>query len=269
MLDTPNALRWNGGPGHYEVYYLTLTDPETGVGLWIRYTMVAPLAETGEQSSAALWFLAMDPCAPDGGRFGRKTSFPIASLSSEPEPFELRIGDATLTDGSMRGAIQDVDWDLRWTPGRAYEHVHPLLRPIARTILVLPHADLAIEGTISSPGDGSRCAAPAADRRTCGAPSTPAPGRGCTATTSRRPGRAGSGHVRRRCVGDRAAVRTRGRPEHAGGGPHRRPRLRIDLAAARARQLEPLRAHGWRFEVVDGSRRLVGEVDAERDRWSG
>ena len=36
---TPNALRWDGRAGHYEVYYLTLTDGASGVGMWIRYTM--------------------------------------------------------------------------------------------------------------------------------------------------------------------------------------------------------------------------------------
>jgi hypothetical protein len=77
MPSTPNALRWNGGPGHYEVYYVTLTDPGTGAGFWIRYTMVAPLAQTGAQSGAALWFLAVDPRPPGGGRFGRKASCPI------------------------------------------------------------------------------------------------------------------------------------------------------------------------------------------------
>ncbi len=47
MLAKPNELQWHGDPGHYEVYYLTLTDPRSGVGLWIRYTMVAPLARHG------------------------------------------------------------------------------------------------------------------------------------------------------------------------------------------------------------------------------
>jgi len=27
-----NDLQWDGGTGHYEVYYVTLTDPGTGVG---------------------------------------------------------------------------------------------------------------------------------------------------------------------------------------------------------------------------------------------
>ena len=37
-------MRWDGSAGHYEVWYLTLTDPAGGVGVWIRLTMVAPLA---------------------------------------------------------------------------------------------------------------------------------------------------------------------------------------------------------------------------------
>ncbi len=54
----------------------------------------------------------------------------------------------------MSGAIQDVAWELRWTPGaRSYEHVHPALRRVASTVLVLPHADLSVDGTITLPGE--------------------------------------------------------------------------------------------------------------------
>jgi hypothetical protein len=64
----------------------------------------------------------------------------------------------------MAGAFDDVAWDIRWSPApRPYEHVHPFLQKakIAKTILLLPHADVAIEGTLSFPGheltlDGAR-----------------------------------------------------------------------------------------------------------------
>lgn len=154
MAGDLNALRWDGGPGHYEVYYLSATDRRSGVGLWIRYTMLAPLPETGEPATCSLWFLGMDPARP-GRAIARKASFPVAELSSEREPFRLRIGDAELSDHGMRGGFEDVAWDLRWeADGGAYEHVHPLLERarIAKTMLVLPHADLAVTGTVRGAG---------------------------------------------------------------------------------------------------------------------
>jgi hypothetical protein len=152
MLKRPNTLQWDGGAGHYEVYYVTLTDPVTGVGLWIRYTMVAPLEASGEPATCALWFLAMDPRSGRAPRIGRKATLPISELSASPEPFSLRLGDAVLSDRGMSGGFEDVAWDLRWTPSeRHYEHVHPVLRRarVAQTVLVLPHADLGIDGSVT------------------------------------------------------------------------------------------------------------------------
>ncbi|HEU4978248.1 MAG TPA: hypothetical protein VFT42_05095 [Solirubrobacteraceae bacterium] len=144
-----NALRWDGAPGHYEVHYLSATDRGSGTGLWIRYTMLAPLQ--GE-ATCALWFMAM---GAGGERFARKLTLPIAELTAEPEPFHLRIGDSELTDRGMAGGFEDVRWELRWEPRLpAAEHVHTLLRraKIAKTVLTLPHPALAVEGTLSFGG---------------------------------------------------------------------------------------------------------------------
>src|SRR5205085_8287866 len=138
-----------GRPGHYEVYYLTLTDPASGIGVWIRYTMLAPLAG---RASAALWFLAMEP---GGEVIARKAMLAAELLQARADPFKLQIGEGTLSDSGMTGAFEDVSWDLRWTPSsRGYEHVHPLLRrlKLAKTMLALPHADLAIDGSIEIAG---------------------------------------------------------------------------------------------------------------------
>lgn len=141
-----NVLQWDGGPGHYEVYYLSATDRRSGVGLWIRSTMRAATEGGGECS---LWFMAMEP---GGEVVGRKTSFPLDRLVAEPDPFRVLVGDAELTDRGMRGAFADVAWDLRWDPAgdRPFEHVHPLLRraKIAKTIYELPHPDLSVSGTV-------------------------------------------------------------------------------------------------------------------------
>jgi hypothetical protein len=158
MPERWNALQWQGHPGHYEVYYLTLTDPGTGVGLWIRYTMVSPLPDTGEQPTCSLWFMAMDPSDPSQN-VGEKVSFPVSELSAQAEPFTLRIGDSTLTDLGMAGSLERdgkrAAWDLHWQPSLpAYGHVHPALRAarLAKTILFLPHPDLEISGRIEIDG---------------------------------------------------------------------------------------------------------------------
>lgn len=268
MRGNPNALRWDGAPGHYEVYYLTLTDPATGVGVWIRYTMVAPLSGSGE---AALWFLAMDPRQDGGAVFGRKASLPLASLSAEPDPFALRIGTASLTDGTMSGELEGATWDLRWAPGRAYEHVHPALQAtkIAKTVLVLPHADVAIEGSVAF-----------GDRR--------------IELHGARGGQAhlwGSKHasswawvhcndftteegqpVDAFIDGVSAIVPRLGREV----GPNTPVVARIDGAEFRSTSpLRILRNHssfgleGWRFDATDGALRVVGEVAPVRDQLAG
>jgi hypothetical protein len=146
-----NELRWDGGPGHYEVYYLTLTDSESGAGAWIRYTMLAPL--TGE-ATCSLWFSAMDPRA--GRVFARKETHPIAALSGgRAGPFELTLAGATLTDHSMQGSCEQAEWDLRWEPRLpGAEHVHPMLARagVAKTVLTLPHPDVEVTGTLTVAG---------------------------------------------------------------------------------------------------------------------
>lgn len=142
-----NALRWDGRPGHYEVHYLTTTDPASGVGLWIRQTMLAPLR--GE-ATCSTWFMATFPGAP---AVARKETLPIAEMAADTEPFRLRTGASTLTDQGMRGAVHDASWDLTWRPGRGHRHVsRPLERSgVAKTVLVLPHGDLAVSGTVRLP----------------------------------------------------------------------------------------------------------------------
>lgn len=140
---------WDRAGGHYEVWYLTLTDPASGVGLWIRLTLLAPI--DGEPS-CSLWFLAMDPAT--GELVGRKATYPIDRLRAAADPFRLSVDDAQLDQSSTAGAFEDVAWDLRWAPGRAYEHVHPLLRraKIAKTVLTLPQGDVEVRGAVTLPG---------------------------------------------------------------------------------------------------------------------
>jgi hypothetical protein len=277
-MGSANALRWDGRPGHYEVYYLTITDPGTGVGLWIRYTMVAPLPAArrsagGPAVSCSLWFLAMDPRPGAEPTLARKTTYGIERLEAAREPFSLRIADATLTDGGMAGAFEDVAWDLRWTPApRAYEPVHPVLQRlgVAKTVLVLPHAHVAVEGTVTLPGGESV---------------------GLAGTRGGQAHLWGSKHASSWAWAHCNDFTTAdGEPADAfidavsatvprfgrEVGPNTPVVARID--GAEFRSTSPLRIlcnhsryglDGWRFEATDGALRLVGEVEPAPEQLAG
>lgn len=114
MTIDANALRWDGKPGHYEVYYVTMTDPSTGVGAWIRYTMLAPQADLSTSTSCSLWFVTMDPRPETAGVLARKATYPIEQMRAQTAPFTLRIADASLAGEGMEGSFEDVSWRLRW-----------------------------------------------------------------------------------------------------------------------------------------------------------
>jgi hypothetical protein len=269
-----NALRWTGQPGHYEVYYVTLTDPASGVGIWIRYTMLAPLPERGAQPTCALWFLMMDP-RPDAQQpvLARKTTFGIDQLRAQEEPFKLELGGATLTDGVMEGAVEDVWWDLRWAPAATpHKPVHPALERLglAQTVLVLPHADVAIDGSVGIAGRrldivqarggqahlwGSKHAeswvwARCSDLTS--AAGAPAPGvffDGVSVIVTRFGRRVGPNTPMVGRFGGRE-LRSTSPPRILGN----RSRFTVD---------------GWEFEASDSSLKVVGSVSARREQLAG
>lgn len=284
MAPSLNALRWDGQPGHYEVYYLTVTEPQSGVGVWIRYTMVAPLAASGAAATASLWLLAMDPRPGRPSTFGRKATVPVSEMHASADPFTLTIDAARLDDGGMSGAFEDVAWDLRWTAtDHGYQHVHPALQRlgVAKTVLVLPHADLVIDGTITL-GDGQlelRGARGDEQLELRGA----------------RGGQAhlwGSKHANSwawvHCNDFARANGTRADGAFVDGVSVFVPRFGREVGpstpvVARVNErdftsVSPLRVigndstftlTGWRFAAVDGDRKLIGEVDADREQLAG
>jgi hypothetical protein len=173
----------------------------------------------------------------------------------------------------MRGALGDAAWDLRWTPSdRAYAPVNPLLHRVglASTAFVVPHADLSVDGSLTVGGErlelseargaqahvwGSKHARSWAwlhcnDLQTLGG--EPVPGtfvEGVSATVPR---------LGREIGPNTPFVARIGGKEFNSTSP---PRL---LANRSSYALT-----GWRFEAVDGGRKLIGEVDASRDQLAG
>src|SRR3954466_16003932 len=107
-----NAMRWDGRPGHYEVWYATLTDPRTATGVWIRYALRAPLV-AGEDAEGTLWRAAM---TPGGERDARRASFPVGQLEAHADPFRVCLAGADLSDRGAAGGAREGAWGAGGAP---------------------------------------------------------------------------------------------------------------------------------------------------------
>jgi len=267
-MSSANALRWDGGPGHYEVWYVTLTDPASGIGVWLRHTLLAPVDGPAE---CALWLVAM---APDGERIARRATFPASDLEARDDPFALTLAGADLSDRGAAGAIApDLTWELSWEPRLApYAFVHPLVERagVAQTELVLPHADLAISGTVTLGGrllelNGAR----GGQAHLWGTRHAAR-----WAWTHCSDLRGPDGEPRRDTFVDAVSVYVERMGRELGPSTPVVGRFRgadftatDPVALVRARSRFGLST--WHFEARDGARRLVGEVDAPRETLAG
>jgi len=120
----PNALRHRGsgsGQGHVESYFLRANHPQRPLALWLKATILAPLA--GEPV-AETWLIAFD-----GERqrlFAHKLTHPLARASMIGDALGARIaaGDWLLElseRGHARGSLASKDgsaaFDLTFVPG--------------------------------------------------------------------------------------------------------------------------------------------------------
>lgn len=153
--EADNRRRWDGRPGHYEVWYLTLNHRPSRTGAWLRYTMEAPVA--GE-ARAALWFAHFDSRDPDR-TFAIHRHFPIADLVAQDHPFALALPGALLAHDRARGALigggHSASWELGWPPA-ARTHRH-LPRPfyaasLGGTAVLSPNPSVPLSGWIEADG---------------------------------------------------------------------------------------------------------------------
>ena len=156
-----NRCRWDGrSTGHYEVWYLTLSDRVQQTGAWIRYTVEAPLVGPVRPE---LWFAHFDARKPGRNVAVRKLFAPEAFAATD-QPFSVDIGGNVLghdfARGQLDGGGQQVAWNLRWQPAPA---THRQLPPVfyrslrgreglSDTTVLTPNLDVAIEGWIEVGG---------------------------------------------------------------------------------------------------------------------
>ncbi|WP_369241779.1 hypothetical protein AB5J56_43480 [Streptomyces sp. R21] len=137
------APRWNGAPGRTEVWYTTLTDPQSGTGLWLHHELTAPA--DGSEPTAHGWAAAF----PRAGEVRHARFGPVPWT----KPADGFTADrVAATPGRLTGTAGEFAWDLaeraegpplftfpRWSWRRA-------LLPAAQ---MLPAARATYDGTFS------------------------------------------------------------------------------------------------------------------------
>lgn len=147
-LDAP-GWRGPGHTGHYEAWYLTLHEPRSGLGLWLRHTLHVDLRGRGH---AGLWGFVFER-----GRPGLAVRDKLALGAWSFHDGAVRVGEALLDGGRCRGRIGErLAWDLALTAtGGSFRHVPPFLQRLglASTVLRAPELTLAVTGSLTVDGE--------------------------------------------------------------------------------------------------------------------
>jgi hypothetical protein len=171
--EAANAPRCQDRPGTYEAWYVTVSDPASGRGFWLRYTTMNPASSAAARAHSALWAFAFDREHPETNWGGRVT-FPLGALRISRRPFHLRLEGAALDRDGCAGQIHtergSATWDLSW---ESREPPFPFLRPrwqgLSSVANIGAQPALTVSGTVEVNGRSHRLeAAPGGQQHTWG-----------------------------------------------------------------------------------------------------
>lgn len=155
---TANHARFRPGEraGHYESWFQRANHPTRPLAFWIRYTIFSPADRPGN-AIGELWAIVFD--GETGQHVAVKREVPIADARFGRDSFAVRIADAELAEGALRGAAAANDhriaWDLRYRGDQRPLMFFPLALyetplPKAKALVGVPGA--VYEGTIEVDG---------------------------------------------------------------------------------------------------------------------
>ena len=155
--DAANAPRCLNRSGTYEAWYVTVADPASGRGFWLRYTTLNPASGVSTKSESALWAFAFDRNQPRAN-WGGKMTFPLRALQTTFRPFGLRLDGARLERDGCSGQVHtdrgSMRWDLSW---ESREPPFPFLRPrwqgLSSVANIGAQPALTISGTVELNGE--------------------------------------------------------------------------------------------------------------------
>jgi hypothetical protein len=155
--DSANAPRCLNRSGTYEAWYVTVADPASARGFWLRYTTLNPAPGVPMKSESALWAFAFDRNQPRA-HWGGKMTFPLRALQTTFRPFGLRLDGARLERDGCSGQVHtergSMRWDLSW---ESREPPFPFLRPrwqgLSSVANIGAQPALTISGTVELNGE--------------------------------------------------------------------------------------------------------------------
>ena len=171
--DTANTPRCTDRPGTYEAWYLTVADPASRCGFWIRLTTFNPAQGVAAEAHSALWAFVFDRDHP-ANNWGGKVTYPLGALEHSSPPFRLRLDRATLERDRCSGEIHTESggarWNLRW---ESREPPFPFLRPrwqaLSSVANIGAQPALSVSGTVEVNGRAWRLdGAPGGQQHTWG-----------------------------------------------------------------------------------------------------
>ncbi|HEV3103448.1 MAG TPA: hypothetical protein VG426_14055 [Candidatus Dormibacteraeota bacterium] len=171
--DAANATRCQDRAGTYEAWYVTVADPASGRGFWIRYTTFNPAPGVAVEPHSALWAFAFDRHHPEAN-WGGKVMFPLRAMQTSSQPFRLRLEGASVERDGCSGQIHtergSAKWDLSWV---SRVPPFPFLRPrwqgLSSVANIGAHPALTVSGTVEINGELHRLdGAPGGQQHTWG-----------------------------------------------------------------------------------------------------
>lgn len=133
--------------GHYESYFQRANHPSRPLAFWQRFTVFSPKGAP-ERAIGELWAIYFD--GETGKNVAVKSEFPIADCIWRRDGFGVRIADAELNPGQLRGSAgsggHTIAWDLTYDGGQAPLFFFPLKLyttglPKAKALVGMPHAE--------------------------------------------------------------------------------------------------------------------------------
>jgi len=117
-----NLPRWNGQPGHYEIWFFVIFHPTERQAWWLRFTTFSP--RQGGSNLAIVWAAAFGGARPV---VARTVAHADDSYRAAVDRFDVEIGSSRLWHGGARGESHGLAWDLSFAPAPAPHESEPLL----------------------------------------------------------------------------------------------------------------------------------------------